>query len=450
MPKTDILDRPLPASVEAERAILGAVLLDNTAFYQTDRLTATDFSLDSHRRIFSAMCELMEDNSPVDFVTLIGLLGQKDKNEQRTGSGLIPSVGGVAYVTNLTDGLPRVKNIEQYVNIVLNHSKSRKFINTVHTALIEAYECRGPISELISSTDRKILSIEDSSKSGPARIGEILPSVNEEAKKQWDTDSSKIAIGYRTGLTADDEFTTGYRKKEVAVISGWTSDGKSALAKQGMLAQIVDQVPTLVFSREISKQQLTDDLKSFVAEIPPAHARDKRKMDLFERERYLDVDRMVRDWKFWIDGDRGLHIDEIRHRARKLIRQEGIEVIVIDYIQLVYGSGKNPTEKMEDVCAGIWAIADEENVAMVALSQMTRDEKKEKRRPRLQDLKQASRIEQDAHIVKFVFRPLNDRGKLTKNDELIIAKQRNGPTGTIWVEFNEDKLIYEKRDVKYE
>jgi replicative DNA helicase len=435
-PKTD-----MPHSVDAERAILGAILLDNMAFYQTDRLKVDDFMIQSHQILFRRMLDIIEDQRPIDFVTTTQEL---EKHEE------LIFVGGVVWVTSLTDGLPRVKNIEQYVNIVIEHARRRRIIQMATSLQAAAYESFGPVNELITRADRELLEIENTRDSGPKHISEVLSEVNRIADSHWQMSTEREAIGLRTGLVKLDQFTTGYRRREVVVIAGWSGDGKTSLLRQFLVAQALDNNPGLIFSREISREQLTDDLKCLIANVRSDHARDKRKMDLCEREAYREADKLISKWPIWIDDTRGLHIEEAVHRARRFTRTEGLVWVAADYLQLFLGSGSNQTEKLEHVCEGFWNLADGENVAMVALSQLSRDKDKLKRPPRLADLKGASRIEHDAHLVEFVYRPEGDSGKFTRNDEIIIPKQRHGGTGWLHVEFNTENLTFQDRDVKYE
>jgi len=173
-------DRGMPSSVDVERAILGAVLLDNSCFWQTERLSASDFSVERHRIIYGSICSLWGDGKPIDFVTITEVLTQDDKLEK---------AGGVIYVTSLTDGLPRVKNIEQYVKIVMEKSRRRQFITLTAAALEEAYGNSGPIEELITRTERNLLDVETNKNSEPKHISDIIP----EADAQIKADEKQLA-----------------------------------------------------------------------------------------------------------------------------------------------------------------------------------------------------------------------------------------------------------------
>lgn len=432
--------RELPASRDAERAILGAILLDNCAYYQTERLSADDFNSDEHRRIWLAMVSIAEDKKPIDFVTLCEFLIVAREDH----------LTSIEYVTSLTDGLPRVKNISQYVDIVIEKSRSRKLIFALGKALNQAYEGEGTAEEIIESTDRSLLEIQTQKKSEPKKLCDILPEADKELGSQYAIDQEQVSVGLTTGLEKLDRFTTGYRKREVTVIAAETSDGKTALMRQSIIANCLQDKRILVFSREVSRVSLALDLKAFVSEVSAGRVRDARKMDMLERQKIRDVNDLLKKWALWIDDSRDIHIDEAVYRSRKLIRQEGVQGIFADYAQLFRGTGKNSTEQMEDVCEGFWGLADSENVPLIVLSQLNRGEGHKKQRPTLRRLKNASRIEQDAHCLICPYQPEDDRGeRQPKQSELVILKQRHGATGVLHVEFDRDTLMFKDRENNY-
>jgi len=391
------------------------------------------------------MAELADAGIAIDFVTLTEAIGARDKRESR-GSGMCESVGGVAYITSLTDGLPRVKNIEQYVNIVLDKSKRRQLLLELSSAIERIRGDHGPIAEEIAQTDARLMELGSNTKSDPKHIREIL----EEADAQLHADmveaGERKAIGFTTANDSLDDMTGGYHRREVTEIGGETSDGKSVLMRQGIIANACMGVRQLAFSREVSRQRLALDFKAFMSQTNPKHVSDGRKMDMFERERFKDVNKIIGRWPLWIDDSRSLHVDDLVHKARKFIRQNRVEMIWVDYIQLVAGTGANATLQMENVCKGIWDLADGEGVAMVVLSQLNRFPGEKKQRPRLRRSKDSSKIEQDAHTVIFVYQPEDDDGRrIPQKAELVVAKQRHGPTGIIGVKFNTETLIFEER-----
>ncbi len=429
------VDKQLPYSREAERAILGAILLDNVAFLQTELLSTEDFYLTQHQYIFRAMIALAEDKRPIDFVTLTDKLGMASSEKS----------GDAVYITSLTDGLPRVKNIEQYVRIVLGYSRRRKFVQLLATALEDGYADGIEIEDLINITSRQLAQIE------VVRGKPLLVHVREitkEADKQIEherTISEDRSIGYTSGLKPFDDFTTGFRRRELFVISGWTSDGKSSFMRQSVIANIFQNKKVAVFTHEVSAVRLILDIKAYMAEIPARNIRDSRRMDMYEYQAFKDANKLLDQTGLYLCDKPGMHIDQVRHSFLKGAKEEGIEIGYIDHGGLIRGSGKNETERQNDVWQGLWELADS-GFPIVALVQMSRDEKKQKRRPRLQDLKQTSNIEQLAHAVAFVYQPENERSeRLTHESEITIAKQRHGATGTLKVEFDTDKLCFKER-----
>jgi replicative DNA helicase len=429
-------DQQSPHSVESERAILGAVLLDNSCWWGTDKLTAEDFYLDSHQTIYRAMATLADEGKPIDFVTL---------GEELQARGKIESVGGVAYFTSLTDGLPRVKNISQYVESVLDKSKRRKLIAALTAAVQEAHYNGEPVAELISRTDVRLMEIESNTKNDPKHISEVLREADAQMESDMLASGENKASGYTTGVLSLDEMTGGYHRRELTVIGGEPSDGKTALLRQGIVANACMGVPQLVFSREVSRQRLVLDLKAYMSQTNPKHVSDGRKMDIFERLRFKDANKILEHWKLWIDDSRDLHIRDMVHKVRKWARLHDIKLFWLDFVQLVQGDGSNPTQQMEDVCRGTWSLVDS-GLAGVVLTQLNRMPGEKKVRPRMRRSKDASKIEQDAHTVNFVYQPEDDDGRrMPHKAEIITAKQRHGPTGIIGVKFNTDTLIFEER-----
>jgi replicative DNA helicase len=389
------------------------------------------------------MNEIAQDGKPIDFVTITECLGQHKE---------IEAVGGVAYVTSLTDGLPRVKNIKQYVDIVISLYQRRKFIQLTASALEEAYDNSGSIGDLIAKTEKSFLSIGIKGKSEPKHISEVIPRADAQVKAEEKSRMERGLVGRRTGLKKLDEFTTGYRNREVTVIAGETSDGKTCLMKQGIIASVFDGTKILVFSREVSDVSLTLDFKAYASGVRGKRIREGS-MDLIDRQRFHDCNEQVKQWPVWIDDSRDLHIDDLVSKSRRWIREQRKSVedelmVCMDYAQLMRGNGRNRTEEMEDICAGLWGLADAEHIPVIVLSQLNypEDRKDKKPRPSLRRLKGASRIEQDAHTLIFVYQPLNDNGeRWPEKSEIIVAKQRHGPTGTLYVAFDTETLMFTER-----
>lgn len=429
----------MPQSIEAERAILGAVLLDNSCWWQTETLVWDDFNLHSHRMIYRRMCELMNDGRPIDFVTITEVLGQHEE---------VQAVGGVSYVTSLTDGLPRVKNIEQYVRIVKEKSSLRSLIRISQLAIQGAYE-NEPAEKLIAETDRRILEIQGASKNdGPRHASVVVTEIRAEVERVRSLDPEQKYIGYTTGCAILDETTLGYHKGEMALIAGETSSGKSTLMRQGVFANLHKGVKNLVFTYEVKGRPFITNLLSPTSSISGNKLRDFRKLDdqahiLGKKSEMQVFDEhlgSVGNWYLWIeDNSRNNHIDHICASARAMIRRHGIEIVWVDQVSLTKGTGKDKVEQYEYISECLVALAHSEQVPVIVLSQFNRDKERQggKRPPRKGDIKWAGRLEEDANIEIFVWQEEVDR------HWLIVEKQRSGATGKLPVTLDRSILWFE-------
>src|SRR5215470_3356909 len=448
MASTDYsVDRGLPASAEAERAILGAILLDNTAYSQAaEYLRADDFSLDSHRRIYLRMMELAEESRPIDFVTLTEQLGQHKE---------IEAVGGVAYVTSLTDGLPRVKNIEQYVRIVKDKALLRCLIHAASNAIQKAYEQDAPAEEIVDSAESAIFQISEK------RIGVGFQGITEIVRDSFGSIDKLYERGQRiTGLETHfedlDNLSSGLQKSDLINIAARPSMGKTAFAINiAENAAVMDRKVVGVFSLEMSRESLLLRMLCSQARVD-SH---KLRMGFLSRE---DRAKLVGglgallEAPIFIDDTPGISISEMRAKCRRLQQAQGrLDMVVVDYLQLVSGSPsgggrryENRTQEVSAISRGLKALAKEMRCPVVALSQLSRapETRTGNNRPQLSDLRESGSIEQDGDVVAFIFREevyKPDDPDLEGKAELIIAKQRNGPTGVV-------KLAFIKRSTRFE
>jgi replicative DNA helicase len=441
------LDRGLPASVEAERAILGAILLDNFAYNQAaESLRAEDFSLDSHRRLYLRMMELAESNRPIDFVTLTEQLGQHKE---------IEAVGGVAYVTSLTDGLPRVKNIEQYVKIVKDKALLRNLIHAASNAIQQAYEQESPAEEIIDSAESAIFQIAETRISqGFLGIPEIVKSSFGSIDKLYE--QGQRITGLETHFEDLDNLTSGLQKSDLIIIAARPSMGKTAFAINiAENAAVRDNKVVGVFSLEMSRESLLLRLLCSQARVD-SH---KLRTGFLSREDYsklvTGLGALV-EAPIFIDDTPGISLSEMRAKCRRLQQSQGrLDLIIVDYLQLVAaapaGGGRryeNRTQEVSAISRGLKALAKEMRCPVISLSQLSRapENRTGNNRPQLADLRESGAIEQDADVVAFIFREevyKQDDPDLEGKAELIIAKQRNGPTGTV-------HLAFIKRSTRFE
>jgi replicative DNA helicase len=448
---TDLnLDRSMPASLDAERSILGAILLDNEVLPQAaESLRADDFSLDSHRRIYLRMMELNETSRPIDIITLTEELSRKKEVE---------AVGGVAYLSSLTEGLPRRENIEHYVKIVKDKALLRGLIHAAQSAISHALEQADTTEEIIDAAESAIFQISES------RIGRGFLGIKEIVKESFGSVDALYSRGQRiTGLEtyyADlDAMTSGLQPSDLIIIAARPSMGKTAFAMNIAENVAVNGGKVVgVFSLEMSREAL-------LMRLLCSHARvdsHKLRTGFLGREDYQKLAHALAglgDSKIFIDDTPGISLHEMRAKARRLQQAEKrLDLIVVDYLQLMSISstgGRRPENRTQEVSAisrGLKALAKEMRIPVIALSQLSRapESRGGDHRPQLADLRESGSIEQDADVVAFIFREevymkADEAEAKGVNGvaELMIAKQRNGPTGNI-------KLAFLKSSTRFE
>jgi replicative DNA helicase len=440
---TDLnLDRSMPASLDAERSILGAILLDNEVLPQAaESLRADDFSLDSHRRIYLRMMELNETSRPIDIVTLTEELSRKKEVE---------AVGGVAYLSSLTEGLPRRENIEHYVKIVKDKALLRGLIHAAQSAISHALEQADTTEEIIDAAESAIFQISES------RIGRGFLGIKEIVKESFGSVDALYSRGQRiTGLETYfeelDGMTSGLQAADLIIIAGRPSMGKTAFAMNiAENAAVLGGKVVGVFSLEMSREALLMRLLCSHAKVD-SH---KLRTGFLGREDYQKLAHALAslgDSKIYIDDTPGISLHEMRAKARRLQQAEKrLDLIVVDYLQLMSISStggrrpENRTQEVSSISRGLKALAKEMRVPVIALSQLSRapESRGGDHRPQLADLRESGSIEQDADVVAFIFREevymKTDEAEakgVSGVAELIIAKQRNGPTGMIKMAF---------------
>jgi replicative DNA helicase len=442
------LERGMPASLDAERSILGAILLDNQAYNEAaESLKADDFSLDSHRRIFARMIELMETGRPIDIITLTEELSKKREVE---------SIGGVAYLSSLTEGLPRRPSIEQYVKIVKDKALLRGLIHACTNAIARASEQAEDATDIIDAAESSIFQIAEN------RLGQGFLGITDIVKQSFGSIDKLYERGQRiTGLETHyeklDEMTSGLQASDLVIIAARPSMGKTAFAINiAENAAVRDKKVVGVFSLEMSREALLLRLLCSQSRVD-SH---KLRTGFLGRDDYGKLVQgmaALADAPIFIDDTPGISITEMRAKARRLMQSQGrLDLIVVDYLQLVSGGGakryENRTQEVSAVSRGLKALAKELRCPVVALSQLSRAPEsrgKGEQRPQLSDLRESGSIEQDADVVAFIFREEYYYRKdevppeLEGVAEIIIAKQRNGPTGSL-------KLAFIKNSTRFE
>jgi len=436
MATSDYSISTLPANVEAERSILGAILLDNFAYNQAaEHLRTEDFSLDSHRRIYSRMVDLAESSRPIDMITLVEEL---DRHKD------LQAIGEVAYVSSLVEGVPERPSIEHYVKIVRDKALLRGLISAANTAIARASEQSDLAEDVLSDAEAAIFQLSEK------RIGRGFMGVQEIVRESFGSVDALLQRGQRiTGLAthygALDELTSGLQRSDLVIIAGRPSMGKTAFAMNiAENAAIEDQQVVGVFSLEMSREALVQRLLCSQARID-AHRFRTGTFFADDSKKIARAMEQLAHAQLFIDDTPGISVSEMRAKARRLKQAQGgrLDLLIVDYLQLMSGGGKrfeNRTQEVSAISRGLKALAKELSVPVVALSQLSRapESRGGDHRPQLADLRESGSIEQDADLVMFIFREevyKQDDPELQGKAEIIIAKQRNGPTGKIRLAF---------------
>lgn len=430
-----IAEQQLPMSQENEIAVLGAIILHNECFDQAAaRLTVDDFALDSHRRIFLRMCDLAERGVPIDFNTLTDELG---KNRE------IEAVGGVVYLTSLTDGLPRVKNILSYVKILENVSLLRKLIHACTSTANAAYEAQDTARNIYSYHDEQLLKIIGRNAEGTGIhvkefSDEVLTEINNLRSQ------GNVLPGYSYGIEELDEKTTGVRRKEFTVIGARPKQGKTALALQIIQANCEQGKSVGFFSVEMNKEAILERLWSSVGKINFGHIRQPNLLTDDEIVRLHNAKETVDTWQLQIDDSADITINEITARGRLMKKRYGVELVLVDYMQIVNARG-DIRQRLIKISHALRTLAKNQNIAVVGLSQLARPaDKNLNRRPEIWDLKESGTIEADANTILLIFRPVDGDNVETGEDEILIT-QRSGQRGMAKVVYNGPHMRFESR-----
>ena len=439
------LERGLPVSMEAERSILGAILLDNSLYDQAaEHLTPDDFSLDAHRRVYSRMRDLQESGRPVDMITLVEELDRRKEVE---------AIGGVAYLSSLIDGVPDRPSIEHYVRIVRNKALLRGLINLAQNAIAEAIEHSDEAEEVLGRAEQAIFQLSEN------RIGQGFLDIPSIIKGSFGSleellDRGQEITGLATHYTLFDKLTSGLQPSDLIIIAARPSVGKTAFAMNiAENAAVLDGKVVGVFSLEMSREALLMRMLASHAQVDSQALRQgfRTKDDIRKLTRATE---QLSHSKLFIDDTPSISVSEMRAKARRLRQTEGLDLLIVDYLQLMSAvpiGGKrfeNRTQEVSAISRGLKALAKELKVPVVALSQLSRapESRGGDHRPQLSDLRESGSIEQDADVVAFIFREemyKKDDPDLDGIAELIVAKQRNGPTDMI-------KMAFVKRYTRFE
>lgn len=429
------MDRTLPHNLEAEKCVLGAILINNHAFNQaTEVIDAEDFYRDAHRRIFERMVGLSERSMPIDLVTL---------KDELSRAGELDDVGGPAYIAALTDGVPRSANVEHYARIVKERSTLRKLIQSASDVLSRAYDAEEDADQLLDEAERSIFSIaENRMRSGFVKLSDLVDSGYQMIEKLQQ--QRGLVTGVPSGFIELDEMTSGWQPSDLIIVAARPAMGKTSFVLN-MALNAASQADKSVgiFSLEMSKEQLFMRMLTCEARVDQHRFRGGF---LGEQDyaRLVEAFARLHEAKVFIDDTPSVGILEMRAKCRRLMLEHGLDLIIVDYLQLMQGRGRfeSRQQEMASISRALKILAKELNVPIIALSQLSRaTETRSDHRPQLSDLRESGALEQDADIVMFIFReemyPVE--GQVNPESEgvaeIIIGKQRNGPTGTARLAF---------------
>jgi replicative DNA helicase len=443
-------ERPLPHNLEAERSVLGAILIHNEAFnHAAEVLEPRDFFRDAHRRIFEKMVQLSERNEAIDLVTL---------KEALTRSRELEEVGGPAYITALVDGLPRATNVEYYARIVKEKATLRNLIFASNKILASAYEAEDDPDEILDGAEHAIFSIAEN------RVREGFISMRDLAHQSFETIEQaharkELITGVPSGFRDLDELTSGFQRGDLVIVAARPSVGKTALvlnvAQHVGTREYEGRKRTVgIFSLEMSKEQLFLRMLTSEANIDGHRLRTGF---LLEKDwgRLSHALGTLSETKIYIDDTPGIGVLEMRAKARRLMAEHGLDLLIVDYVQLMQARGRfdNRTLELGAISRSLKGLAKELNIPIIVISQLSRaPESRSDHRPLLSDLRESGALEQDADVVVLLFRA--DQYPDAKPEEqgiaeLNIAKQRNGPTGLVKLAFIREQTRFADLDLRH-
>jgi replicative DNA helicase len=423
-----------PHSIEAEQSVLGGLMLDSTAWDQiADRVAAEDFYRNDHKLIFEATAGLIERNQPCDAVTLSGHLESQ---------GLLDQVGGLSYLGSLARDTPTAANIRAYADIVRERSVLRQLISAGDLIARNALEPEGrEAREIVDDAERAVFEIAERGsrgKIGFRTVKSILPEVVNRIDELYHSDGTLIGIS--TGFKLLDDMTSGLQPGDLIIVAGRPSMGKTTLAvNMAENAALGSKKSVAIFSMEMSAEALTMRMISSLGRINQSNLRSGR----LHEEDWPRIDSAMTQLgsaNIFVDETPGLSPTEIRARSRRLKRERGLDLVVVDYLQLmqVPGNKENRATEVSEITRSLKALAKELKIPVIALSQLNRGvEQRVEKKPVMSDLRESGSIEQDADVILLIYREEFYEPNTTRKGiaDIIIAKQRNGPTGEVQLTF---------------
>ena len=430
-----------PNSIEAEQALLGCILIENSAISKVVSILQPDsFYKPAHSKIYKVMLELFEENETIDTITVV------DKLQK---SGELENVGGAYYIAGLSTETASSENVEYYGKIVADKSTLRHIISTSIDLSTLAYEGTSEVTDILDKAEQKLFALSQNfTRGGFVQIEDMLHDVLD----KWGNHKKGQFLGVPSGFSDLDKKLSGFQKSDLVILAGRPSMGKTALALSMARNAAVDHdIKIGVFSLEMSCAQLTERLITAEAKVDSHLVRDGR-LPAKDWKKLSKAAGNLAKAQIFIDDSADLNIMELRAKARRLKAEKGVDAIIIDYLQLLNVPGRTESRQQEIsfISRSLKALAKDLDVPVIALSQLSRAlEARQDKRPMMSDLRESGAIEQDADVVLFVYRPIvyskkeEDEGR----GEIIISKHRNGPTGIIDVAFVDKYARFENMDL---
>lgn len=426
-------DKVPPQNIEAEQSVLGSMIIEREAiFAAAELLQESDFYRTAHQKIFNAAINLSEKGEPVDLVTLADELQRRRSLEE---------AGGTAYLSALAGAVPTAANIQYYALIVREKSILRSLIRTATGIVAGSYEGPADVEEFLDSAEQQIFEIgRQGQQQGFAPLKEVLKEAFDRIEKLFD--EKKGVTGLATGFDDLDLICSGLQQSDLVIVAARPSMGKTTLAlNMAQHITVKERKPAAFFSLEMSREQLAQRMLCAEARIDAHNLR----RGFLSQEEWQKLTRAVgplSEAPLYIDDSASLSVMEVRAKARRLKAEKGLEAVFVDYLQLMRGFSRaeNRQQELSEISRSLKALAKELSIPVVALSQLSRAvEKRESRRPILSDLMESGGIEANADVVLFIYRESyyhkdTDKGNVA---EIIVAKQRNGPVGTIELSFRD-------------
>lgn len=435
------LQKVPPQNIEAEQSILSAILIDNNTLPEVlETLSEKDFYREVHQKIFAAMVDLFERSEPADLITMTNILKEQ---------GQLESVGGATYLSELVDTIPMATNAAHYAKIIHEKATLRRLIERAASITSRCFEDRGDMEDILDFAERSIFDIsEDKVRPAFHSLADILTDTYKAVEQAYE--NKVLVTGVPTGYHELDQLTSGFQPGDLVIIAGRPSMGKTALALNiTQSATAATGIPSAIFSLEMSKEQLSLRILSSEARIDSSKMRGGflKESDLARINRAAGT---LYDLPIYIDDSPAISALEIRAKARRMKMEKGLGFIIVDYLQLMRGRSSAERRDLEisEISRSLKALAKELYIPVIALSQLNRKvEDRSNRRPVLSDLRESGAIEQDADVIIFIYR---DEVYNTEPDnpnrgiaEIHVAKQRNGPIGTVKLTFLEHCTRFE-------